>query len=486
MFLPMKILLTGATGYIGKRLLPVLLQQSCEVVCCVRDRNRFPTEGIYRDERITVMEADFVREVPTAEAVADIDAAYYLIHSMSAASGDFEEMERAAAEHFTQMIDQTRARQVVYLGGITNEAVLSKHLSSRKQVEEILGKGRVPLTSLKAGIIVGSGSASFEIIRDLVEKLPVMITPRWLNTRCQPIAIRNVLEYLSGVLLNPATFGQSYDIGGPDILTYKEMLYQFAEVRGLKRWIFTVPVMTPRLSSYWLYFVTSTSYKLAVQLVNSMKVEVIARDSPLQEMLGIHPITYRKAVMLAFQKMDQNNVVSSWKDSLVSSYRHPSLSEHVNIPTEGCFTDIREKPIKGSAEQVLENIWSIGGRRGWYYGNRLWMMRGLMDKMAGGVGLRRGRTNTNVLYAGDTLDFWRVLVADKLNRRLLLYAEMILPGEAWLEFKIIDKDSGPTLQQTATFRPKGLLGRLYWYAVLPFHYFVFEGMARNLILYNNP
>ncbi|HLN73490.1 MAG TPA: SDR family oxidoreductase [Prolixibacteraceae bacterium] len=482
----MKILLTGATGYIGKRLLPVLLQQGCEVVCCVRDKNRFPTEGIYRDERITVMEADFVREVPPVEAVTDIDAAYYLIHSMSAASGDFEEMERTAAEHFTQLIDQTQARQVIYLGGITNEAVLSKHLSSRKQVEEILGKGRVPLTSLKAGIIVGSGSASFEIIRDLVEKLPVMVTPRWLNTRCQPIAIRNVLEYLSGVLLNTDTFGHSYDIGGPDILTYKEMLYQFAEIRGLKRWIFTVPVMTPRLSSYWLYFVTSTSYKLAVQLVNSMKVEVIARDSPLQAMLGIQPITYRKAVMLAFQKMDQNNVVSSWKDSLISSYRHPSLSEHVNIPTDGCFTDIREKPIQGSADQVLENIWSIGGRRGWYYGNRLWMMRGLMDKMAGGVGLRRGRTNTNVLYAGDTLDFWRVLVADKLNRRLLLYAEMVLPGEAWLEFRIVDKDNGPFLQQTATFRPKGLLGRLYWYSVLPFHYFVFEGMARNLILYNNP
>lgn len=481
----MKILITGATGYIGKRLLPVLLQQGCEVVCCVRDRNRFPTEGIYKDERITVMEADFVRGAPSVEAIADIDAAYYLIHSMSAGRGDFEEMEAKAALHFTQLMDQTRARQVVYLGGITNEAVLSKHLSSRKQVEEILGRGRVPLTSLKAGIIVGSGSASFEIIRDLVEKLPVMIAPRWLNTRCQPIAIRNVLEYLSGVLLNPNTFGHSYDIGGPDILTYKEMLQQFAEVRGLKRLIITVPVMTPRLSSYWLYFVTATSYPLAVNLVNSMKVEVIARDNPLQAMLDIHPVTYKKAVMLAFQKIDQNNVVSSWKDSLISSYRNPSLAEHVNIPTDGCFTDIREKPITGSAGRVLENIWSIGGRRGWYYGNRLWVIRGVMDKMAGGVGLRRGRTNSSMLHAGDTLDFWRVLVADRANRRLLLYAEMILPGEAWLEFKIVDKSMGPVLQQTATFRPKGLLGRLYWYSVLPFHFFVFEGMARNLTLYNN-
>lgn len=481
----MKILLTGATGYIGKRLLPLLLQQGCEVVCCVRDRGRFPTEGIYRDERITLLEADFVKEAPPVEAVRDIDAAYYLIHSMSAGSGDFEKMEAAAAQHFTQLMDLTRARQVIYLGGITNESRLSKHLSSRRHVEEILGRGRVPLTSLKAGIIVGSGSASFEIIRDLVEKLPVMIAPRWLNTRCQPIAIRNVLEYLSGVLLNPSTFGQSYDIGGPDILTYKQMLLQFAEVRGLKRWILTVPVMTPRLSSYWLYFVTATSYPLAVNLVNSMKVEVIARPNALQGLLGIRPISYKKAVMLAFQKMDQNNVVSSWKDSLISSYRHPSLAEHVNIPTDGCFTDQREKPITGSVEQVLENIWSIGGSRGWYYGNRLWMIRGVMDKMAGGVGLRRGRTNLNTIYSGDTLDFWRVLVADKLNRRLLLYAEMVLPGEAWLEFRIVDKENGPVLQQTATFRPKGLLGRLYWYAVLPFHYFVFEGMARNLTLYHN-
>lgn len=481
----MKILLTGATGYIGKRLLAVLLQQGCEVVCCVRDRNRFPTEGIYRDERITLLEADFVKEAPPAEAVRDIDAAYYLIHSMSAGSGDFEKMEAAAAQHFTQLMDLTRARQVIYLGGITNESRLSKHLSSRRHVEEILGRGRVPLTSLKAGIIVGSGSASFEIIRDLVEKLPLMIAPRWLNTRCQPIAIRNVLEYLSGVLLNPSTFGQSYDIGGPDILTYKQMLLQFAEVRGLKRWILTVPVMTPRLSSYWLYFVTATSYPLAVNLVNSMKVEVIARHNALQGLLGIRPVSYKKAVMLAFQKMDQNNVVSSWKDSLISSYRHPSLAEHVNIPTDGCFTDQREKPITGSVEQVLENIWSIGGSRGWYYGNRLWMIRGVMDKMAGGVGLRRGRTNLNTIYSGDTLDFWRVLVADKPNRRLMLYAEMVLPGEAWLEFRIVDKEDGPVLQQTATFRPKGLLGRLYWYAVLPFHYFVFEGMARNLTLYHN-
>jgi hypothetical protein len=306
-----------------------------------------------------------------------------------------------------------------------------------------------------------------------------MITPKWLNTKHQPIAIRNILDYLSGVLLKPETYNKSYDVGGPDVLSYKEMLLQLAEVRGLKRFIFTVPVMTPRLSSYWLYFVTSTSYMLAINLVNSMKVEVIAKNKELEKLLGIKPISYKEAVQLAFQKIEQNNVVSSWKDSLVSSYVDNTLLEHINVPTNGCFTDKREKEIS-NVEQVFNNIWSIGGERGWYYADWLWHIRGFLDKLVGGVGLRRGRTNKNEVHTGDTLDFWRVLAADKQNKRLLLYAEMKLPGEAWLEFKILKKNGENFLQQTATFRPKGLLGRLYWYSVLPFHYFVFNGMAENI------
>jgi len=481
----MKILLTGATGYIGKRLLPVILELGHQVVCCVRDKKRFPSEGIYLHSGISLLEVDFLKYIQSSEAIKDIDVAYYLIHSMSSNTGDFEKLEAVSAENFIQLVQQTSAKQIIYLGGITNEKILSKHLTSRKNVEDILSKGDIPLTTIKAGIIVGSGSASFEIIRDLVEKLPLMITPRWLDTKCQPIAIRNVLEFLSGVLLKPETFNQSYDIGGPDVLTYKEMLLQFAGVRGLKRYIYTVPVMTPRLSSYWLYFVTSTSYKLAVNLVHSMKVEVVANDNRLEKLLDIHPITYKDAVKLAFQKIDQNNVVSSWKDSLVSSYADNSLLENVNVPTDGCFTDKREKLISGNVDQVLENIWSIGGERGWYYGDWLWNIRGFMDKVLGGVGLRRGRTNVNTINTGDTLDFWRVLAADKPNMRLLLYAEMILPGEAWLEFRIVKKDDQHYLQQTATFRPKGLAGRLYWYSVLPFHFFVFEGMAKNVISYKH-
>lgn len=477
----MKILLTGATGYIGRRLLPVLLEQGHEIVCCVRDKSRFPTEGIYSHSNISLLEVDFLKELPTSEAIKDIDAAYYLIHSMSAGSGDFAEMEATSAHNFLKLIEDTSAQQIIYLTGITNEEQLSKHLSSRKNVEEILNKSRIPLTAVKAGIIVGSGSASFEIIRDLVEKLPVMIAPKWLNTKSQPIAIRNVLEYLSAVLLRKETFGRSYDIAGPDVLTYKEMLMQFAEVRGFTRRIYTVPVMTPRLSSYWLYFVTSTSYKLAVNLVDSMKVPVIAKDRELEKMLGIQPIPYKEAVELAFQKIDQNSVISSWKDSLASSYVDNSLLEHINVPTDGCFFDKREKKIIGDPDEVLKNIWSIGGNRGWYYGNWMWKIRGVMDKMVGGVGLRRGRTHPSRIYTGDTLDFWRVLAADKANKRLLLYAEMKLPGEAWLEFKIVERDGENILQQTATFRPNGLAGRLYWYAVLPFHFFVFDGMAKNMV-----
>lgn len=479
----MKILLTGATGYIGKRLLPVLIEKGHQVICCVRDKNRFPSEGIYKHPNISVFEVDFLKSDQTYDSIKDIDVAYYLIHSMNSKIKDFSKLEETSAKNFIRLLKQTTVRQIIYLGGITNEQKLSEHLASRKKVEEILSQSKIPLTTIRAGIVVGSGSASFEIIRDLVEKLPIMIAPKWLNTKHQPIAIRNVLEYLTGVLLMEETYNKSFDVGGPDVLSYKEMLLQFAEVRGLKRIIITVPIMTPRLSSYWLYLVTATSYTLAVNLVNSMKVEIKAKDNTLEKMLGIKPISYKEAVRLAFQRIEQNNVVSSWKDSLVSSYLDNSLLEHINVPTNGCFVDKREKEINTSVEQVLENIWSIGGERGWYFADWLWHIRGFLDKLFGGVGLRRGRTNKNEIHTGDTLDFWRVIAADKQNKRLLLYAEMKLPGEAWLEFKIVENNGRNYLQQTATFRPKGLLGRLYWYSVLPFHFFVFEGMVRNIVNY---
>jgi uncharacterized protein YbjT (DUF2867 family) len=471
----LKILLTGSTGYIAQRLLPVLLVNGNEVICCVRDKVRFDSEK-YSSPSLSVIEVDFLKPDTLQIIPSDIDAAYYLIHSMSTSSGDFEKMEEISAINFKNCIQQTKARQVIYLSGIVNEEILSKHLTSRRNVERILGSGTYSLTTLRAGIIIGSGSASFEIIRDLVEKLPVMIAPKWLDTRSQPIAVRNVIEFLAGVLLNRTTYNNSYDIGGTDIMTYKQMLLRFAKVRGLKRWIGIVPVMTPKLSSYWLYFITSTSYSLAQNLVDSMKVEVICKDNNLKELLGITPISYEDAIREAFEKIELNQVPSSWKDALTSNTLNDGISHYADVPINGCYFDDRKLHVS-DIEKVLNKIWSIGGSNGWYYANWLWGIRGFIDKLFGGVGLRRGRKNQNEISPGEALDFWRVLIADRREKRLLLFAEMKLPGEAWLEFRI---DNQNILHQTATFRPLGLWGRLYWYSVLPFHGFIFRGMIRNI------
>jgi len=470
----MKILLTGTTGYIGKRLLPILLAEGHEVICCVRDKKRADLSN-FDEENIKIIELDFLNEKSLDIIPKDIDVAYYLIHSMSVSTNDFDTLEEISANNFRNSIQKTNVKHVIYLSGIVNEQELSKHLSSRKNVEDILGSGTYNLTTLRAGIIVGSGSASFEIMRDLVEKLPIMVTPKWLNTKSQPIAIRNVLEFLKGVMHNEYAFNKSFDIGGPEIYTYKEMLLTFAEVRNLKRTIITLPIMTPKLSSYWLYFVTSTSYKLAINLVDSMKVEVICKENDLAERLHIKLIPYKEAVKLAFDKIDQQDVISSWIDAQSSNVLAKGISNLIEVPTFGCFQDKRGKVVKNENETV-DKIWAIGGENGWYYGNFLWAMRGFMDKLSGGIGLRRGRKSHTKLSVGDALDFWRVLYADKKEKRLLLYAEMKLPGEAWLEFKIENNK----LYQTATFRPLGLWGRIYWYAVLPFHGLIFKGMMNKL------
>jgi uncharacterized protein YbjT (DUF2867 family) len=472
----MRILVTGATGYIAKRLLPVLLEEGHEVICCVRDSNRFD-EGRYDSDKLSVVEIDFLIKDELIRVPEEIDVAFYLIHSMSSSHGNFEELEAVSAGNFKNRMEQTQVKQVVYLSGIVNEKELSKHLSSRKNVEDILTSDKYALTTLRAGIIVGSGSASFEIMRDLVEKLPVMIAPKWMSTRSQPIAIRNVIQYLSGVMMKEETFGRSFDIGGPEVLTYREMLMRFARIRGLRRWIGIVPVMTPRLSSYWLNFVTSISYPLAVHLVNSMKVEVVCKDNELEKMLGITPISYDKAIELAFDKIEQHRVLSSWKDALTSQMLEKGLSHFVEVPFYGCYKDTRVRKVTDT-EKAVEKIWSIGGENGWYYADLLWNIRGFMDKLIGGVGIRRGRTSQEEIAAGDALDFWRVIFADKKNMRLLLFAEMKLPGEAWLEFNI---DKNHLLHQTATFRPSGVWGRIYWYAMLPFHGLIFNGMIKNIV-----
>jgi uncharacterized protein YbjT (DUF2867 family) len=469
----MKILLTGATGYIGKRLLPILVQQGHTLVCCTRDKDRFnPPRSLAK--YLEVIEVDFLERASLDKIPKDIDGAYYLMHSMSSSS-DYQELEQKSAQNFREVVSQTQVKHVVYLSGMVNDEELSPHLSSRLTVEQELAKGSYPLTTLRAGIIIGSGSASFEIIRDLVEKLPVMVAPKWLKTRCQPIGIRDVISFLEKTLFCEATYDKNFDIAGPDVLSYKEMLMGFARVRGLKRWIGTVPVMTPKLSSYWLYFITSTSYPLAQALVDSMKVEVVSRKDDIHHLLGIEPAGYEKALRRTFSAIEANQIISSWKDSFVSGVIDIDISDFLQVPTFGCFQDKRSKRLD-NPEKTLQNIWKIGGQTGWYYGNWLWKIRGLMDKMAGGVGLRRGRTHPYEISPGDAIDFWRVLFADKKEGRLLLFAEMKLPGEAWLEFK----KEGDRLVQTATFRPRGIAGRLYWYAVLPFHGFIFQGMLNRV------
>ncbi len=481
----MRILLTGATGYIGQRLLPVLLNAGHEVLCLVRDARRLRLPEAGRGS-ISVIEADLLERESLSALPDTIDAAYYLVHSMGD-SAAFSAKEERCARNFSHALGSRGARQVVYLSGICNEEGLSSHLESRLRVEEVLAEGSAPLTVLRAAIIVGSGSASFEIMRDIVEKLPVMVTPRWVETRCQPIAIRSVLDYLEQVLLNEAAFGRVFDIGGPEVLSYRQMLLEFARVRGMRRWILPVPVLTPRLSSYWLYFVTATSFSLAHSLVDSMKNEVVCRKLGIDAITEVEPVPYRKAVQLAFDRIEQNAVPSSWKDAVVSSNPGSGSLGSVEVPSFGCVRDERRIRIPaGGCERVLDNIWRIGGRRGWYYGNFLWALRGQLDKFVGGVGLRRGRRSDKDLYAGEVLDFWRVLVADRQAKRLVLFAEMRLPGEAWLEFRIEGEGPDACLVQTATFRPRGVLGRLYWYGIYPLHVFVFRGMARRLVQYQPP
>lgn len=471
----MKILITGTTGYIAKRLIPLLISQKHELICCVRDLMRIP-DDYKNNPQISFIEIDFINPPSHFCFPTNIDAAYYLIHSMSSSSKNFQELEKICAENFKILLEPTLAQQVIYLSGITNDAVLSKHLNSRKIVSETLKSTKYALTTVKAGIIVGSGSASFEIIRDLVEKLPIMITPKWLNTKTQPIAITDVIHFLNRSLLKTALYDVSFDIYGPEVLTYKKMLEIFAEVRGLKRKIITVPVMTPRLSSYWLFFVTATSYKLATALVDSMKVEIIGKPNNVAKLLNIEPIPYKKAVEKAFDAIEQNMLISSWKDSMISGLFTDQLSKHINIPHYGCLKDIRTGEIV-NRKDTLNKIWALGGTNGWYSATFLWKIRGYIDKLVGGIGLRRGRTHPTKLQSGDALDFWRVLYADKKEGRLVLYAEMKLPGEAWLEFKIVKNK----LYQRAIFRPKGLLGRMYWYAVLPFHAIIFKGLLKKLL-----
>lgn len=478
----MRILLTGANGYIGMRILPVLVEAGHEVTCVVRDINRFkPSKSIL--DKIHLIEYDFLQPENAIQHFNNkqYDVAYYLIHSLGDTHTTLKEYELRSAGCFVLVASLTKVKQIIYLSGISNEEHLSSHLMARKVVKDVFINSGIPYTIFEAGIIVGSGSISFEIIRDLTEKIPLMIAPQWLNSRCQPIAIRNVINYLHQCLLNEACFSKTFEIGGPDVLSYKQMLLGFAKARGYKRFIISLPVPFPNLSTYWLYFATSANITIARQLVQSMKNDVVCKEFSIREIIPQELISYPDAIKMAFARIDQNMVISSWKDAASSSLNSLDFSQYIEVPTHGCYEDKKWIEIdKDKIEEVAQRFFSIGGEQGWYYADRLWHIRGWLDKLVGGVGLNRGRRSAVEIQTGDALDFWRVLLADHKNHRLLLFAEMKLPGEAWLEFSIIQSNNRCILKQTATFRPKGIIGRNYWYAMLPFHYFIFRNMLKRI------
>ncbi len=478
----MHVLVTGANGYIGLRLIQALLDAGHEITAVIRDRRRFPAANFGSSEsRLHLVEANFLdlgslRNLPQA-----VDAAYYLIHSMGS-GGDFARMEQQCATHFSATARANRWKRIIYLGGLAAEqGPLSDHLSSRRKVEEVLRESGIPLTVLRASIIVGSGSASFEIIRDLAEKLPMLVTPRWVHTQCQPIAIRNVLDYLTGLLGHPETAGGSYDIGGPEIMSYLDLIKGYCKVRGLRRFFLPTRLLSPRLSSAWLCLLTSTSFPLARSLVDSLTHETVCRESRIRRIIPLKLLSYQEAVSRGLARIAQNHVPSSWIDSLAAGTLSPRLFDAIKVPEHGVLRDCRSVALTAPRAEVIARVWSIGGDTGWPSMNWAWGLRGLVDKLVGGIGIRRGRRHPEDLRTGDALDFWRVLLADREKGRLILYAEMKVPGEAWLEFALEeDPDGRPTLRQTATFRPQGLIGRLYWVVLRPFHGLLFPRMARKL------
>lgn len=474
----MKVLVTGATGYVGTRLILLLIEQGHQVIALVRNPQRFKQS---KNDKIEVIKGDLLDEKSIQNLPENIDAAYYLVHSMSNDPALFTFRDRTAALNFMVAIQKTRCKQLIYLSGLVSDIKLSKHFQSRLEVEQILKQGPVPVTVLRASIIIGSGSASFEMIRDLVEKLPIMITPSWVQKKCQPIAISDVLDYLILVLNHKDCFAKTFEVGGPKALSYKAMLLGYAKIRKLRRILIPLPILSPRLSSYWLIFLTSTNYYLARSLIDSLKNDSIQTDFSIEKIFSKKCLTYEESLNRAIQKVRQNEVISSWRDAWVASDLPPDYMSYIEVPKLGCFSQTTLMKFKGDPNKVMKIVLNLGGKEG-YYLNWAWKIRGVIDRAFGGVGLRRGKTSRSKLETGDALDFWRVLISEEQKRRLLLYAEMRLPGEAWLEFKIeSDKDGDWILIQTATFRPRGIFGRIYWYFLYPSHSIIFTGMGKKLI-----
>lgn len=473
-----RVIVTGSTGFIGKRLVYQLLEQGHEVYALSRIKGiEFKVSN---PSRFHLIYGDIGSSKGVEPFPKEIDAAYYLIHSMGNSVENLIEIEKKITSDFLSAIEKTDCKQIIFLGGIIeDEASLSIHLRSRLAVEKALEKGKIPWTILRSSIIIGSGSSSFEIIRDLVEKLPFMIAPKWVKNYCQPISVRDVLFYLTEVLLNPLCLKKNFDIGGPEALTFREILLRYAQFRKLKRYIVDVPVFTPKLSSYWLVLITSVRFSICSYLVEGMKQNTRKLNNAIDKVLPHQCLSYEESLKLAFQKIAQNEVISTWMDAWdLKKETKRDIQEFIEVPQEGCLKDVRIVRLALPKEEVERRIWSIGGNQGWYSMNWAWKIRGLFDQLIGGIGLNRGRRHPSKLEVGDSVDFWRVLLADEKTKHVIFYAEMKVPGEAWLEFQIDDAEN--SLKQIATFRPKGFSGRLYWYLLFPIHWFIFKKMAKTI------
>lgn len=476
-----RVLVTGATGYVGGRLVPRLLEAGYRVRVLVRDPSRLrgPGRPWAEDAAVEVVTGDVFKPETLGPAMEGVWAAYYLIHSMSG-HNDFESRDVIAARNFGNAARDNNVERIIYLGGLGDPASdLSQHLRSRHETGDTLRESGIPVTEFRAAIIVGSGSISFEMVRYLTERVPLMVVPRWVTTRIQPIAIRNVLSYLIDALQTRDSVGATIEIGGGDVLTYREMMLAYAKQRGLRRLMIPVPVLTPRLSSHWVQFVTPIPSSIARPLIDGLRNEVVVRDHSARRIFPhIEPMRYEQAVELALERLEAREVETSWSDSLHSSQGDHSpvlLTSH-----EGMLLERRTRVVNATPRNVYTVFTGIGGKRGWFTYSWLWRLRGLLDIFVGGVGFRRGRRHPDELRAGEALDFWRVeqIEADRLLR---LRAEMKLPGRGWLQFKVEPLDANRCrLTQTAFFAPKGLLGWGYWYALYPAHGLVFGSLIREI------
>jgi uncharacterized protein YbjT (DUF2867 family) len=477
-----KILITGASGYVGGRLVRTLVAEKCDVRVFVRDSKKITGQLWAADVEICEGTANNVEDLK--RALTDIHTAYYLLHSINLGP-DFDEIEAAMARQFAQIAEACGVKQIVYLGGIANDANISKHLLSRVRTGAELASTSVPVMELRAGIIIGSGSASFEMLRHLTHRLPIMTTPKWVMNKTHPIAIRDILYYLKNAAFLPTPIDKVFDIGGPEVLTYADMMQKFARLSGLKkRWIIKVPVLTPGLSSLWIGLVTPVPTALARPLVGSLISEVVADPAKSIDSIIAPPpeglTDVATAINLALSRITDHKVETRWSDATIPTAPWQKAQGDPEWAGEMVLRDRRERTTDISAAKIWKQIESIGGENGWFGSDFLWWGRGVIDRFVGGVGLRRGRRDPDFLRVGESLDFWRVEVLES-GHRLKLYAEMVLPGKAWLEFVVEERDGKTHVIQEATFNPRGLGGQLYWYAVSPFHLFVFPTMLRNII-----